>query len=64
MDANQSLTEPGAKTISRQIIKDCRPEKQYQGNPEIFFSLVVELPHVNILQDDEHQADVDDKSEQ
>jgi hypothetical protein len=64
MDPSRSLPEPGVKTVSGQVIKDCRPENQYQGNPEIFFSLTVELPFVNILQDDEHQADVDDKSQQ
>jgi hypothetical protein len=64
MDQNQSLPQPGAKTISGQIVEDCRPEKQHQRNPEIFSALVAELPQVNILQDYEHQTDVDDKSQQ
>ena len=56
----RKLNSSGSKTMSWQIKKDGRPEKQYQCGPEIFSALITELTGKNVFQYYEYQTYVDE----
>jgi len=55
---------PGAKTVTKEIANNRRPDEQHHGNPDKAHVRIIESAKKDIAQYHNHQADIDNHAKQ
>ena len=58
------MSIPGAKTVTKEIVNDRRPDEQHHGNPNKAHTRIIEPAKKDIAQNDNHQTDIDNHAKQ